>query len=786
MKRVALLSTVLLLIPGWSFGQSVALVADGVAAAALVLPDHPSPDEVLAARELQTHIERMSGARLEIVDRAPPGSVPVRIGASLDQNIADLVKVRSDDPAAFIVECGEKGISVVGNSPEGTLFAAYQLLEELGVRWYLPGELGTVIPQTASVSLPVHRIFQAPSFSHRHLQNVGGDAPWSRRQRLGGLHFPSSHGLRLDPSPDFDTEPELFALVNGKRQDSQYCVSNPEIVRRAITRALQYFGENPDSPWLGMGPNDTGGYCECEQCRTLDTGEIDPISGRAIRTDRYVWLFNQILEAVHEQFPGKKVAFYAYDSLKFPPRSQPVSPYLVPAFAPITHDRIHGLSNPLSPDRSAYRTVMEQWCAVVPEAFERGYYFNLACPGLPFSKIHAVRDETPVAHSLGVKGWRVETKPSWASNGLTLYVAARLMWNVETDVDALLAELYEKLFGPAADPMGRYLDTVDASFRDTECFTGSSFCFPHVFPPERVAQCRHLLDAAADKASASPVHAERVRIFRLNHERLEAFLGMLVERNSFDFGTAQQHLDRLIALTDTMLNYRLYPEPSGSVSQPPDRQGRGFVNEARLLYPGVAPSYIHRFWSPCTEAGYERAVLHGEVAATTPDTWSFLIDPSNAGEFLGWYRDGRIGGHWQPMRTKTASWSDQGLHYYKGLAWYRVETSIPERFRGRRIFLWFGGIDERAEVWVNGQLVGTSDEPGRGLPPMAGTFKPFDLEVTDAARFGEPSSVAVRITNKRLNELGTGGITAPVMFWSPKSDQDLEAVFPTQGEGAPD
>ena len=779
MRSLALLLMLLFLSPALALGQIVTLVNDGVAVATLVLPADPDPDEVLAAEELQLHIERMSGARLEIVSTVPEDGIPVRIGTALCPDLAARVRACSPNPAAFTIEYDEQAISLTGNSPEGTLFAAYQLLEELGVRWYLPGELGTVIPKTDNVFLPEGRIFQAPSFPHRHLQSVGGDAPWNRRQRMGGLHFPSSHGLRLDPSPDFDTEPELFALVDGKRQNSQYCVSNREIVRRATNGAMQYFQEHPDAPWLGMGPNDTGGYCECEHCRSLDSGEIDPISGKAIRTDRYVWLFNQILDAVHAEFPGKKIAFYAYDALKFPPRRQPTSPYLVPAFAPITHDRIHGLSNPLSPDRSAYRTVMEQWCALVPETFERGYYFNLACPGFPYSKIHAVRDETPVAHSLGVKGWRVETKPSWASNGLTLYVAARLMWNVDTDVDALLAEFYEEFFGPAADPMGRYLDLVDASFRDTECFTGSSFCMPHVFPPERMEQCRQLLDAAAEDAGGSRVCTERVRLFRLNHDRLEAFLKMLAARNSFDFGPAQRHLDRLYALTDTMLSYRLYPEPSGP-GIPLDRQSRAFTNEARLIYPGVVPSYINRFWAPCTQAGYERAVAHGEIAATTPDTWDFLIDPSDVGEFVGWYRDGRIGGNWQSMRTKTASWSDQGLHYYKGLAWYRVEVSIPERFRGRRVFLWFGGIDERAEVWLNGRMVGTSDEPSHELPPMAGTFKPFDLEVTDAMRFGEPSYVAVRITNKRLNELGTGGITAPVMFWSPRSDQDLEAVFPAQ------
>jgi beta-galactosidase/beta-glucuronidase len=175
--------------------------------------------------------------------------------------------------------------------------------------------------------------------------------------------------------------------------------------------------------------------------------------------------------------------------------------------------------------------------------------------------------------------------------------------------------------------------------------------------------------------------------------------------------------------------------------------------------------------------GYARTATEGELVAETPDIWDFLIDPTNAGESLEWFRDGPMGGNWQLLRTKTASWSDQGLHYYKGLAWYRTEVFIPERFRGRRIFLWFGGIDEHAKVWLNGRFLGSSDQPGRGLPPMSGVFKPFDLDATDAVRFGESNYLAVKITNTRLNELGTGGIVAPAFLWSPKDPRKTEEIL---------
>jgi len=758
------------------------VVRDGAATAALILPADAADEEELAAQELQDHIEKMSGVRLAVARGTTEGNaLPVLVGASLSPDAKTRLASRSRDPGAFLLRTAPDRVSLVGNSPEGTLFAAYELLEQLGCRWYLPGDLGAVIPKTSTVSLRVGEMLQEPSFPNRHLQNVDDDLLWARRARFGGAYFPGSHGIALLPPADLEKEPELFALVDGKRQDSQLCLSNPEVLRRAIAAAMAKFDEDPDLPWIGMGPRDTGGYCECDGCRALDSGEVDPITNRLIRTDRYVWFFNQVIKAVHERHPGKRLCFYAYDALKFPPRKFQPSPCLVPAFAPITQCRIHGIGNPICPDRAMYEKTMREWCAVVPETYERGYYFNLACPGLPFSKIHAIRQETPLAFECGVKGWRVETKASWASNGPTLYVAARLMWDVTTDVDALLAEFYETFFGPAAKPMGQYLELVDTAFRDTDSHVGGSFGMPQFFPPERMARAERLLEQAARRAAKreSEPYAERVRIFRMNHDRLDAFLAMLDQRNRFDFAAANASLDRLYELTDAMVNYRLYP------AEPPEEPSHEmpygeWSRQAWLVYPSVAPSYINRFWAPCTRSGYQRTVTEGIFVAGAPDEWDFLIDPTATGEALGWYKDGEIGGNWQSIRTKTASWSDQGLHYYKGDAWYRTHIEIPKKFEGRQVLLWFGGVDEHASVWVNGQFAGESDHPGEGVPGMAGVFKPFDIPVSKLLRFDRPNMIAVKITNEAVNELGTGGIVAPVMFWSPKTPASRDRLFAEQ------
>ncbi len=174
---------------------------------------------------------------------------------------------------------------------------------------------------------------------------------------------------------------------------------------------------------------------------------------------------------------------------------------------------------------------------------------------------------------------------------------------------------------------------------------------------------------------------------------------------------------------------------------------------------------MRRFFSQCTEQGYERSTGGSRIVAAFDDEWDFQTDPEGVGEALEFYRKDLSGGNWQKIKTSSSSWSNQGLRYYKGDAWYRQRVIIPKQFEGERVLLWFGGVDEKAKVWVNGKLLG--DSPGR-------SFVPFEMDATQAIAPGQQNIVTVRLTNDSLNELGTGGIVAPVMFYSPAGDEGAE------------
>ncbi|HEY6250698.1 MAG TPA: glycoside hydrolase family 2 protein [Candidatus Angelobacter sp.] len=68
--------------------------------------------------------------------------------------------------------------------------------------------------------------------------------------------------------------------------------------------------------------------------------------------------------------------------------------------------------------------------------------------------------------------------------------------------------------------------------------------------------------------------------------------------------------------------------------------------------------------------------------------------------------------------------------------WYRTAFVLPADFHGKSTRLHFEGINYRANVWMNGKLITDSSQ-------VAGAYRTFDLNVTEAAKPGHENVLAV-------------------------------------------
>ena len=78
--------------------------------------------------------------------------------------------------------------------------------------------------------------------------------------------------------------------------------------------------------------------------------------------------------------------------------------------------------------------------------------------------------------------------------------------------------------------------------------------------------------------------------------------------------------------------------------------------------------------------------------------------------------------------------------------WYRVEFDLPAEWTGRTLRLAFGGVNYRADAWLNGQPVATRET-------LAGTYRAFEWDVTGLARPGGTNALAVRVQAPGVQDL---------------------------------
>jgi len=719
------------------------LVRDGKPAATIVLAEDASEGEALAAEELVSHIEKMSGAKLGIHRGAKELDIKgtiIWIGRAEPNPGLDKVRAGGDDPAAFRLRVSDGNVMLAGLSDAGTLNAAYELLEQLGVRWLIPGDLGVVIPEKKTVAAAHQDTIQRPGFCGRRLQalcsrpaskqQVASIVTWQRRMRLGGFDS-GGHGLGI--RADRKEEPELFMEENG-RATNKFRISHPEVQRRVIAHWREVLKKNPDLDYMRIGPTDGCGFGS----DAWDADDYDPMHGQVSVTDRYVKFFNLVLEDIQKDYPNVGLSFYCYSLHMRPPVREKPNPKILPVFAPINVCRLHAVDNPLCWERQYIKDLVEGWKALGVKMMYRGYLFNLADPGLPFSMIRQVAAEYPYYHREGVIACRVECKPDWGYHGPTLYLATKIMWNPDLDVEALLEDYFSKLYGPAAAPMRAHFDRIEDAYEQADFHTGNTFDIPHVLTPEVMAQLEKTLKQAEGLAPAGSVYARRIDITRQGFEFGKASLAMMAALNSFEFVEAKSKLD-------LVLNEIL---PKATALDPPAMNSR------------FAPGYTKRFWSGTVTSAAERVTNGNEIVAKLPDEWLFMLDPLDGGEGIGLWKPTAGTGSWQPLKTYSQSWSNQGLRYYKGEVWYRTTAGVAAKFKGRKIRLWMGGVDDTPKAWINGKAL---DVLAKGAAP---TGRPWEFEATDAVKFGEPNVIIVKVSNRAINELGTGGITGPAMLWA--------------------
>jgi hypothetical protein len=462
------------------------------------------------------------------------------------------------------------------SDPWGSRYAVTTFLEDtLGCRYLWPGQSGKVIPKRKTITVGAINVRFTPALKQRNIrwssyssriqqgldrlryskedflqarnkaaatQSAGPD--WMDWHRMGG-----TLGLRTGDGTILSAEawkrflkehPEWFAMqADGSRyfdpnwERPRLCLSNPALVDAIVQEKLKELQRNPRQRSTSLIVNDGGskaGFCLCDACKAMDPPDgrptriwtYDHATGRTRRfmyvslTDRMLAFYNAIANKVSRVYPNVLFSGQAYSVCSAPPLREKLHPNIVIRF-------VH--STELYTNDELRAQGMADWDAWANAARMIYYRPNSLLwgrhEGITGVFVHKLAEDFRyIAHNKCVGTDFDSCMHHWATQGLNYYVLAKLHWNPDLNVDAVIDDYCRSGFGRAAEPIKRYFMRIEQLTDEVAAIpqeqrNGARPDVTEPYTPQVISELRGFLDRA-DKAAQSDVQVrQRISFLRI-------------------------------------------------------------------------------------------------------------------------------------------------------------------------------------------------------------------------------------------------------------------------------
>lgn len=776
----------LLLLPGSAFAQGVfTIAAEGKTGAVVVVDPKAGAWEKRAATDLVKYVELMSGAKLTLADTDDSVTAALKSDAPLlvvgaaalkaDPTLAQtLAKVAKKEPVlradAIVLRRSGNRVYVAGTNDDSHYYAATELLNRWGCRWYLPTEIGECIPEKPTLTVGALEYAYAPPFEVRNYWiswngSTEGQEDFTRRNFMNyNVGVPNGHAIGEYVKELIPKGKTLFDIPIAEDATADH------IAKKVSAKFAK--GE-----YFSLGMEDGVYRSESPIDQRLQAGLKDKYFLSDSLADPFLTLYNKVSERLLKEHPNSKskIGFLAYGNLTIPPQRKIVAAKpLVAYLAAIDVDPIHGMDDPKSPPRQEYKEMMYRWAEVMQGRvviydYDQGM---LVWRDIPNPSIPSIRQDIKHYRKAGILGVSTECRNAIATTFLNLYVRGQLYWNPDADVDAMVAEVYEKFYGPAAKPMANYWNAILKAWEDTVCTEHEHFVIPAIYTPELMAKLKtnlteaeKLIVAPAGKSTRNQkLYAQRMKFARLSFNVLDAYTDMVREAaTEVKYESAKKIGERALAARLELA--KMNPTFTTRVI--------GVAAEGKESGPAWFPGEVEQYRALAALTDGTKGTLIQKL----PLEWAFRRDPHDTGVVSGWaYKPfdltwwtapalpdppGRAyprltvtdrhrlnPGHWEMLRTDVYMQA-QGVvspdyHSYTGYAWYRTDFDLAADAAKQKVRVMFPGLFNEAWLYVNGHLVA---HRAYKEPWWLSDYKfEWDVDLSEHVRPGK-NTLALRVNN---------------------------------------
>jgi hypothetical protein len=760
--------------PQGNASAPLTLAEQGKTAYVLVIPKEAKDIEKKAAHDLGRYFTLISGAQFPLVSEdALPATANRVISIGQTQLLErSACNWKNLDLAAegYAIEVIGGDIYLYGGSGRGLLNGVYSLLEEdLGCRWYSTTSVDTPKLERFSVSLVSRKFLPALELRDPYIHKMH-DSTWSLRNKTntphaqipmawgGSLryhHMGHTYAAYFPTGQYFAEHPEYYALVNGKRQPSQLCHTNEDVIRLSIEKTCQIFRDNPDVTITAIGPNDGRGFCDCPNCKKLD----DENGGRS---GSFFWFVNRIAEGVKKGFPNNHLISLAYLDYATPPTKFQVDPYIIIQLCSDSHAWKYQFC--FVGESEEYQKNLKAWHAVNAKIYLWDYTTDYVHFLVPMANWQVVAENTRFNVGNGVAGIMYESEAN-DNDEMRGWVWAKQLWNPELDTKALLKDFVFGYYKEAAAPLWDYEMMLwdywerwhQVPHRCGEPSDNPLLNNLHcsyapdgpMFTPEFMARMRECFTQAEGLAKSEEILArvKKAKIALLYLE-LSQNLGYYTEFGDFTYGKGLREPPAKKAA------FKPYVDEFADLCR---------KNELTLFGIPITLDKIVDKWRACLDM--ESSSL---AKLDLPAEWAFATDADDKGVGEKWYADpafydAAAGGRKLTRLhiNRGVGWEQQGFPGFDGYGWYFQYLDVPDELLAKNhLYLCFRGVNEQAWVYVNGELAveRTYSSTGKSVGDLGGT--PFSADIKKYLKPGGKNRIAVRVTHAS----GLGGIWLPAML----------------------
>ena len=362
----------------------------------------------------------------------------------------------------FIIKSNNTSIFIEASNIKFLRYGVYTLLEIFGFKKFTSKVM--YVPESNYLEFPknFHKKYK-PSFSYRGLLYPDVyDEQYRDWHKLDwykedfGIWGHTFNELLL-PQKYFNSNPEFYALYEGKRNEQSICMTNENSFSIVVNEFEKKITNNP-ARYYSISQNDDVVYCECKNCKKLNEKHGGPQGS--------LYYF---LNKIANKFPRIKIATLAYLHTYKPPINLKIAPNIITIVCPIDENK--GKSYPEENNRSFLNTI-SNWQKTNQNLWIWDYMVQFSNYQNHFPNINTFSENLTFFHSKNVSGLFLQGSADVPSDfhELKQYILAKLMWDSNSDVAFHTQDFLRGYYGKAAPYISSYINKIEEAHQKNNAF----------------------------------------------------------------------------------------------------------------------------------------------------------------------------------------------------------------------------------------------------------------------------------------------------------------------------